>query len=91
MTYLTVHRFSLQLVYSVISSTVFLILVIKTLSSQISIFFQMHYTLKKKMNTYILELSKHSSRVPICLFLLIFIHVVLAFTCLIISLPENIF
>ena len=47
--------------------------------------------LKKKMNTYILELSKHSSRVPICLFLLIFIHVVLPFICLIISLCQKIY
>lgn len=41
-------KISLQLVYSVISSTVFLILITKTFSSQISIFFQMCCTFFKK-------------------------------------------
>lgn len=45
----------------------------------------------KKMNTYILEHSKHSSRVPICFFLLIFIHVVLPFICLTIFLCQKIY
>lgn len=45
----------------------------------------------KKMNTYILEHSKHSSRVPICFFLLIFIHVVLRFICLTIFLCQKMY